>query len=53
MIKVGEICGKYVILIVEEKRISLIRNKTKINLWNDSKTTRVRGNIVEGAQDMY
>ena len=32
MIKDGKISGKYEILTVEEKRVSLIGNKTKISL---------------------
>ena len=32
VVKVGKISGKYDILIVEEKRVSLIVNKTKIIL---------------------
>ena len=32
MIKIGEICNKYDILIIQEKRVALIGNKTDIIL---------------------
>ena len=52
LIKLGKISGKYGILTVEEKLISLIGNKTKIILeMNPSQRELVKDKTVEGGQD--
>ena len=50
VIRVGNIIGKYDILSVEGKWISLIGNEKKKKPWNDSMEYRVRGKTTEGVK---
>ena len=51
LIKVGKINGKYDILTVEEKWISIFGNKKRSH-WNYSKMKRVGGEKVEGVKNV-